>query len=72
MAAASNGNVQTNTDTSSDCIQCCTEVNELPPTTSSEMVLVTNRVVKLNDKQTELVTGIDTVIPICYSSSELV
>ena len=36
--------------------ECCTEVNEVSPATS-EMVLVAQKMTKLDDMQTELVIG---------------
>ena len=71
MAAASNSSVQTNPEyyTSTDSIQCCTE---LTSTASSEMVQVTNQIVKLDDKQSKLIIGIDNFIHSNHSNSELV
>ena len=51
--------------------ECCTEVNEVSSTTS-EMVIVTQKMIKsLDDMQTEIVTG-NFFIPNHFCNSELV
>ena len=50
--------------------QCSTELNEV--STTSKMIVVTHKTVKLDDKQTQLVTGKNICIPIHFPNSELV
>ena len=55
-SATSKDSIQTNPECST-LPECCTEVNEVSSTTS-EMVLVTQKMIKsLDDTQTEIVTG---------------
>ena len=54
-SAISEDSIQTNPECSS-LSECCTEVNEVSSTTS-QMVIVTQKVIELDDMQTELVTG---------------
>ena len=72
-SATSNSSILTNPEccTLSDSTQCPTELNA--PTTSKMIVtVVTYKTVKLDDKQTLLVTGKDVYIPIHFPNSELV
>ena len=54
-SAISEDSIQKNPECSTFS-ECCTEVNEVSSTTS-EMVIVTQKIIKLDDMQTELVTG---------------
>ena len=54
-SATSKDSIQTNSECST-LPECCTEVNEVSSTTS-EMVIVTQKVIKLDDMLTEIVTG---------------
>ena len=71
-SATSNSSILTNPEcyTLSDSTQCSTELNEA--STTSKMVSVTCKTVKLDDKQTQLVTGRNICIPIHFPNSELV
>ena len=60
-------------ETSDSCtlpysIQCCSELNKVPA--ASELVVATYKVVKRNDKQGELVTGKESLIPCHFSGSK--
>ena len=69
-SATSKDSIQTNPECST-LPECCTEVNEVSSTTS-EMVIVTQKMVKsLDDMQTEIVTG-NFFIPNHFCNSELV
>ena len=69
-SAASKDSIQTNPECST-LPECCTEVNEVSSTTS-EMVIVTQKMIKsLDDMQTEIVTG-NFFIPNHFCNSELV
>ena len=54
-SAISEDSIQTNPGCST-LSECCTEVNEVSSTTS-EMAIVTQKIIKLDDMQTEFVTG---------------
>ena len=54
-SAISEDSIQTNPEYST-LPECCTEVNEVSSTTS-EIVIVTQKMIKLDDMQTEFVTG---------------
>ena len=54
-SAISEDSIQTNPECSS-LSECCTEVTGVSSTTS-EMVIVTQKVIKLDNMQTEFVTG---------------
>ena len=66
-SAASKDSIQTNPECST-LSECCTEVNEVSSTTS-EMVIVTQKMIKLDDKQTEIVTG-NFLIPSHFCNSD--
>ena len=71
-SATSNNSTPTNPQCCTDSTQCYTKVNEAP-TTTSEMVMVTHKMVKCDDKQSELVTGKEMrIVRIHFSNSELV
>ena len=69
-SATSNSSILTNPEcyTLSDSTQCSTELNEA--STTSKMIV--HKTVKLDDKQTQLVTGNNIGIPIHFPNSELV
>ena len=54
----------------SDSKQCFIELSEAP--TTSKMIVVTCKTVKLDDKQAQLVNGRNICIPIHFPNSELV
>ena len=54
-SAISEDSIQTNSECST-LYECCTEVNEVSSTTS-QMVIVTQKMIKLDDVQTEFVDG---------------
>ena len=56
--------------TLSTSVQCCSEA-EVPPA-ASELVVITYKVVEINDGQTELVIGNEIFVPLDFSDSELV
>ena len=69
-SATSKDSIQTNPECST-LPESCTEVNEVSSTTS-EMVIVTQKMIKsLDDMQTEIVTG-NFSIPNHFCNSELV
>ena len=68
-SATSKDSIQTNPECST-LPECCTEVNEVSSTTS-EIVIVTQKMIKLDDMQTEIVTG-NFLIPNHFYNSELV
>ena len=68
-SAISEDSIQTNPECST-LPECCTEVNEVSSTTS-EMVIVTQKMINLDDVQTEFVTG-NFFIPNHFCNSELV
>ena len=70
-SATSNSSILTNPEcyTLSDSTQCSTELNA---STTSKMVAVTCKMVKLDDKQTQLVSGRNICISIHFLNSELV
>ena len=70
-SATSNDSTLTNPQSCTGSTQCYTKVNEAP-TTTSEMVMVTHKMVKCDDKQSKLVTGKEVYIHIHFSNSELV
>ena len=51
----------------SDCIQCCSEANEIP--TVSQLVVVTHQMAEWKDKQRELVIVKDNFLPFHFSHS---
>ena len=67
-SAISEDSIQTNPECST-LSECCTEVNEVSSTTS-EMVIVTQKIIKLDDMQTEFVIG-NFFIPNYFYNSEL-
>ena len=71
-SATSNSSILTNPEcyTLSDSTQCSTELNEASST--SKMAVVTCKTVKLDDKQTQLVTERNICIPIHFPNSEIV
>ena len=71
-SATSNSSILTNPEcyTLSDSTQCSTELNEA--STTSKMVVVTCKIIKLDDKQIQLVTGRNICIPIHFPNLKLV
>ena len=71
-SATSNSSILTISEcyTLSDSTQCSTELNEASHT--SKMIVVTHKIVKLDDKHTQIVTGKNICISIHLPNSQLV
>ena len=73
-SATSNSSILTNPEcyTLSDSTQCPNHDGLNEASTTSKMVVVTHKMVNVDDKQTQLVTGKNICIPIHFPNSELV